>query len=52
MEIETRLFTGNMIRLKDDLIKWIGANEGDILTVRDDTNKKGQRYIAIWKKGE
>jgi len=52
MEIETKLFVGNMIRLKDDICKWIGAVDGDTLIIRDDTNKKGQKYIAIWKKEE
>jgi len=51
MEITIRVGTGNLIRLRNDHLQWINAKQGDEIILRDDTNKRGQKYIAIWKKG-
>jgi 16S rRNA U1498 N3-methylase RsmE len=51
MDIESKLQQNNLLRLKDDLCKHIGVEVGDELILRDDKNKEGKKYIAIWKKG-
>ena len=52
MEIEAKVQLNNLIRLRDDHLKWINTQIGDTIVIVDDTNKHGQKYIAIWKKGE
>jgi hypothetical protein len=52
MEIEAKVQLNNLIRFRDDHLKWIECEIGDEIILRDDTNKKGQRYIAVWKKGK
>lgn len=52
VEVDGRIQQNNIVRIKDDLLKWIGAKEGDDIILIDDENKRGQHYIAIWKKGE
>jgi adenine/guanine phosphoribosyltransferase-like PRPP-binding protein len=51
VEVEAKIQQNNLIRLKDDLLNWIKAKEGDDVIIIDDTNKRGQRFLAIWKKG-
>jgi hypothetical protein len=50
VEVEANIQQNNLVRIKDDLLGWINAKEGDALIIRDDTNHNGQRYLAIWKK--
>jgi len=40
VEVEAKIQQNNLVRLKDDLLKWINASEGDDLIIIDDTNKK------------
>lgn len=51
VEVEAKIQQNNLIRLKDDLCNWLAVKEGDEVIIRDETNKRGQRYLAIWKKG-
>jgi hypothetical protein len=51
MDIESRLQQNNLLRLKDDLCRYLEINVGDEVILRDDKNKQGQKYVAIWKKG-
>jgi len=52
MEIEAKVQLNNLLRLRDDHLNWINCKIGDDVIICDDTNKKGQKYLAIWKKGE
>jgi hypothetical protein len=51
MDIESKVQQNNLIRLKDDLCNYLGIEVGSEIILRDDKNKQGQKYIAIWKKG-
>lgn len=38
------------VTLPDTFLEWTGLNEGIEATIMIDVNKKGQRYIAVFKK--
>lgn len=31
---------------------YLGIENGDKIIIRDDLNKKGQRFVSFWKKGK
>lgn len=37
------------ITLPPEVVKYIDAQKGDEITIIVDTNKKGQKYIAVFK---
>ena len=52
MEFEVKIQQNNLIRLQNVIMEWLEAEVGDDLVIIDEKNKKGQKYLAIWKKGK
>jgi antitoxin component of MazEF toxin-antitoxin module len=40
------------ILIPADLLKWLDLQLGDEVMLRDEVNKRGQRYASFWKKGK
>ena len=34
-----------------DLLNYLGLKVGDEIILRDDTNKRGQKFVSFWPKG-
>jgi transcription termination factor Rho len=50
MEIIRKIAEPGTIYIDPDQLRWLGDLEiGDYVVQKDDTNKRGQKYIAIFK---